>query len=71
MGFITDAFKPQVPSIPTPAKAPPLPDVNQIKDQITQQDQLSRKAGGMASNILTSPMGDKTANSNTKKTILG
>lgn len=63
---------PQVPNIPAPPPAPPpAPDVNQVKNDIAQQESLSRKPKGKQANLLTGVNGDTSSMGGGQKTLLG
>lgn len=63
---------PKVPSMPAPPPPPPpVPDVASIQKETQDEDQLSIKRKGAASNLLTGAQGDMSQVQTASKTLLG
>lgn len=62
----------QAPAIPAPPPPPPpQPDINGVKNDIMQNESLSRKPRGLQGNILTGQLGNTNNLGSASKTLLG
>lgn len=63
---------PKIPAMPAPPPPPPQPpDVASIQKETQDEDQLSIKRNGRASNLLTGAQGDLSQVQTASKTLLG